>query len=88
MVELLAAGQGKPVVIIRWNPDDFAIGGQLQTVSEYRRLSTLRKTLASIINTVPTKLIDIHYMFYDDDRTQQLQIALQKAMSAYEAAGV
>ena len=84
LVELWAACEGKPLTVIRWNPDEFKVDGQVQDVSEYRRLTALRKVIEQIMTNRAPGGLRVEYMFYDCDRQQALQKRLQDSLVCYE----
>lgn len=85
--EVLAACEGKPLIFIRWNPDDFSVQGVQQKVSENRRLTALRRAVQAAIFAVPAQPLTVQYMFYDDDREKWLQSKLRSALDIYLSAG-
>lgn len=59
---LLSSGYTGRCVFVRYNPDDFSIDKKKMKVCRERRL----RELIMFINTyTPSKLLEIHYLFYD-----------------------
>lgn len=56
---------GKKLVVIRWNPDSYK--SDTAKVLFKDRLKSLKDLVLSIIETPPTELIYIYYMYYDID---------------------
>lgn len=83
LVELWAACEGKPLTVIRWNPDKFVVEGHTAEVSEHRRLSALRRAVETIITSERQGGLQVTYMFYNSGREHRLQAGLQKALACY-----
>ena len=81
--EILVACGGKPLVMIRWNPDEFSILSRSQAMSERRRLTALKAAVSSAIESAPQQLLKVEYMFYDDERELQLRASLLDALREY-----
>lgn len=87
VIELLAASCGKPLTVIRWNPDGYRRDGKRQNVTRAKRLETLRQSIAEVLTENGHALLSIRYLFYDDVRERELEAALAEAMQSYVAAG-
>ena len=87
LLELVAACQGKPLTMIRWNPDEYEVNGKQRKTQLKQRLSTLRDGVRMAMKESPNVFLDVRYMFYDDTRQEKLQRALFESMAAYAAAG-
>ena len=85
--ELLAACRGKPLNIIRWNPDSFSIAGLTQDISELRRLRALRTAAETALSQEPSCLLTVRYMFYDDNGEADWMQKLETAFGPYLRAG-
>lgn len=81
--EILVACGGKPLVMIRWNPDAFHIQGTEQEVSERKRLAALKNAIVRAMSSTPEQLLKVDYMYYDDDREASLQASLRAAFRGY-----
>lgn len=88
LVELLAAGEGTPLKVVRWNPDKFRIKGKSKKVPMEKRLAALQQAVHAAFAEPCDTLLSVQYLFYDDLREQQLQKRLTAEMSPYMNAGV
>ena len=75
------------LVIIRWNPDEYTTQGSLQEMSEYKRLSALKRTLQCAVQQMPGQLLSVQYLFYDDTREAAYHKSLATALNLYVNAG-
>ena len=87
LVELLAACEGKPLMVIRWNPDAVSIGGEKQRVIKKQRLEALEKAMEAALRAPPAQLLTVQYMYYDNTREARLQDLLTAATAQYYRAG-
>lgn len=87
LVELWAACEGKPLQVIRWNPDAFSVGGRRRQVSERRRLQVLAAAAEAAMAAQPEEPLMVRYLYYDTERETALQSALSDAVASYTQAG-
>ena len=60
----LSSALGKPVVIIRYNPDAFKIGGKSCRTSTIDRMPLLLERIQLAISAPPSTCITVEYLFY------------------------
>ena len=69
---LALGGNSMPIVVIRFNPDAFKVGGVITTV-------TMEDRYTKLIDTIrywnKKQLLAVHYMYYDLDSNGELTIA-------------
>lgn len=95
MVELLAAAEGRPLTIIRWNPDEYTKGQPTlhqeivpQETTRFRRYTALKRAISqSIKEQADGTLLNVQYLFYDEHREVDLHARLHEATADYLASG-
>ena len=87
LVELLAACMGKPLVVIRYNPDAYKIQGETQHTSTEKRHTTLIETIRKYEDRILDKILTVEYLFYSDNRQSELETELATQLDAYVSAG-
>ena len=87
LVELLAACMGKPLVVIRYNPDGYKILGETQRTSTEKRQTTLVDTIRKYENRIIDKILTVEYLYYSDYRQSELETELATQLDAYVSAG-
>jgi hypothetical protein len=87
LVELLAACMGKPLVVIRYNPDAYKIQGEPQRTSPKKRQTSLIDRIRFYENNSPNKILTVEYYFYSDSRQSELETELATQLQAYLSAG-
>ena len=87
LVELLAACMGKPLVVIRYNPDAYKIQGQTKRKSIEKRQTTLIDTIRKYENRILDKILTVEYLCYSDSRQSELETELATQLDAYVSAG-
>ena len=87
LVELLAACMGKPLVVIRYNPDGYKIQGETERTSTKKRQAALIDTIRKYENRILDKILTVEYMFYTDLRQAELETELATHLQAYVSAG-
>ena len=87
LVELLAACMGKPLVVIRYNPDGYKIQGETQRMSLVKRQTTLIDTIRKYENRILNKILTVEYLCYTDVRQVELETELATQLQAYVSAG-
>ncbi|CAL8461306.1 g837 [Coccomyxa elongata] len=87
LVELLAACMGKPLVVIRYNPDAYMIQGETQRTSTKKRQAVLIDRIQKYENNYLDKILTVEYMFYKDLRQAELETELATQLQAYVSAG-
>ncbi|KAI3432559.1 hypothetical protein D9Q98_004108 [Chlorella vulgaris] len=65
MLDIFSSFGGTPVTFLRYNPDIFQIGGATVRRTKQIRLQTLARRLQAALNTVPTNVLTIEYLFYN-----------------------
>ena len=83
LVSLGMSGEGIPVIVIRFNPDDFKIKGVKQNVPMKERYEKFIETVEKHLREMPTQLLTVEYMYYTDEREELLTNELASAMSNY-----
>lgn len=86
--ELLASCEGKPLALIRWNPDGFTQKGVHKEVAEKTRVQALLKEIKRLMDEPPAVLFHTKYMYYDDVRESEQLGLLRASFSDYLKAGV
>ena len=87
LVELLAACMGKPLVVIRYNPDGYKILGETQRTSTKKRQTALLDRIRFYESSSPNKILTVEYYFYSDSRQSELETELASQLDAYVSAG-
>jgi Holliday junction resolvase len=87
LVELLVACMGKPLVVIRYNPDAYMIQGETQRTSTKKRQAALIDRIQKYENNYLDKILTVEYMFYTDLRQAELETELATQLQAYVSAG-
>lgn len=87
VVELWAACEGRPLVMIRWNPDGFLVDGRVRKVATCQRHRTLTEAVQHAVSEPPSEHLTVQYLFYDEPRERALQDGLAAAVVAYRTAG-
>ena len=87
LVELLAACMGKPLVVIRYNPDGYEILGETQRTSAMKRQTTLIDTIRHYEKKPPDEILTVEYICYTDIRQSELETELATQLDAYVSAG-
>jgi EsV-1-7 cysteine-rich motif len=86
MVNLTMVYGGLPVFFIRYNPDSFKVEGVPQEISKAKRHALLKETITKCLDTTPTELLSVQYMFYDDDRKRTFeQLLTMSSIRAYSS---
>ncbi len=87
LVELLAACMGKPLVVIRYNPDAYKIQGETERTSTKKRQAALIETIRKYEDQILDKILTVEYLFYSDFRKSELETELATQLHAYISAG-
>lgn len=87
LAELWAACEGRPLVVVRWNPDGFRVARTPVEVSERVRLRALLEAVKAALATPPATPLSVRYLFYDEDREASLQASLKTQLAGYLEAG-
>ena len=87
LVELLAACMGKPLVVLRYNPDGYKTLGETQHTSTEKRQTTLIETIRKYEDKSLDEILTVEYLYYSDDRQSELETELATQLSAYVSAG-
>jgi hypothetical protein len=66
-----AYGGEMPVVFVRYNPDNFRVGGNVVKIPVEKRLDIMSKWVRKAIDQVPESPISIVYLYYDNYNEKQ-----------------
>jgi hypothetical protein len=66
MKNIYHAEGGIPVIFIRYNPDNFKVGGKRQNLSQAKREELLIKWCKYYEDKIPESPLVVNYLFYDD----------------------
>ena len=66
MKNIYHAEGGIPVIFIRYNPDNFRVGGKRQNLSQAKREELLIKWCKYYEDKIPESPLMVNYLFYDD----------------------
>lgn len=68
----IAQAEGLNSVFLRYNPDVFRVNGKPREITQENRLKLLRKELEKHIHAIPTELITVHRLFYNNMSGKQV----------------
>ena len=66
MLDVWNSYGGMPVVMLRWNPDAFKLGGITRKVSWEKRLQLFKEMLIKCLASPGPHLFTVHRLFYDN----------------------
>ncbi len=76
MIEIHQSLEGRPVIFLRYNPDDYKINGVKMDTPEKVRLDTLSKMLMEVSLSPPKVPLSAVYLFYDDSTLDALEVSI------------